>query len=105
VLARHRFEVLAADAALNFGASLTAPDTAAPGSTIEVSWSVDTPGGDQRITLARGDQAIFTWITAIKTADGPPVMMPLPDAPGSYELRFLDVSKQEVLARKVIVVE
>ncbi|MDX1786376.1 MAG: VWA domain-containing protein [Roseovarius sp.] len=105
VLARHRFEVLAADAALNFGASLTAPDTAAPGSTIEVSWSVDAPGGDQRITLARGDQAIFTWITAIKTADGPPVMMPLPDAPGSYELRFLDVSKQEVLARKVIVVE
>ncbi|QIE46970.1 VWA domain-containing protein [Pseudohalocynthiibacter aestuariivivens] len=105
VIARHRFEVLAADAALNTGASLTAPDTAKPGSSIDVGWSVESAGGDQRITLARGDQAIFTWITAIKTGDGPPVKMPLPDEPGSYELRFLDVSKQEVLARKVIVVE
>ncbi|UXX84480.1 VWA domain-containing protein [Roseovarius pelagicus] len=105
VIARHRFEVLAADAALNTGASLTAPDTAKPGSIIDVGWSVESAGGDQRITLARGDQAIFTWITAIKTGDGPPVKMPLPDEPGSYELRFLDVSKQEVLARKVIVVE
>ncbi|RKF14691.1 VWA domain-containing protein [Roseovarius spongiae] len=105
VLARHRFEVLAADAALTTGAELSAPDAAAPGSTIEVGWTVESESADQRITLARGDQAIFTWITAIRIEGEPPVRMPLPEEPGSYELRFLDLSGQEVLARKVIVVE
>ena len=105
VVARHAIEVVAADAALNSGAALTAPDTAAAGSTVDVGWTVDAAGGDQRITLARADQAIFTLFTAIKTTEGPPVQMPMPSEPGSYELRFLDVSNQAVLARKVIVVE
>ncbi|MEB8387895.1 VWA domain-containing protein [Rhodobacteraceae bacterium KMM 6894] len=105
VLARHTIEVLAADAALNSGAALDAPDRAAAGSTIAVSWSVDATSADQRITIALADQAIFTWITALPAADGPPVQMTLPDAPGVYELRFLDVSNQAVLARKVITVE
>ena len=105
VLARQPIEVLDADAALNSGAELTAPDTAAPGSTIEVGWSVDATSADQRITIAAADQAIFTWIEAVKITGEPPVSLTLPDEPGSYELRFLDVSNQAVLARKVITVE
>ena len=105
VLARQPVEVLAADAALDSGASLTAPDTAAPGSTIEVGWSVESDSADQRITLARGNQPIFTWITAQKITGEPPVTITLPEEPGVYELRFLDVANQAVLARKVIKLE
>ncbi|MEM9496950.1 MAG: VWA domain-containing protein [Pseudomonadota bacterium] len=105
VLARQPVEVLAADAALNTGASLTAPDTAEPGAVIEVSWSVDSDSADQRITLARGDQAVFTWISAERITGAPPVSITLPDTPGVYEIRFLDVSNQEVLSRHVIKVE
>ena len=105
VLARQTVEVLAADAALDTGASLTAPDTAAPGSAIEVGWTVQSDSADQRITLARGDQAIFTWISATKITGAPPISVTVPDEPGVYELRFLDVSNKEVLSRKVIKVE
>ncbi|MEQ9057734.1 MAG: hypothetical protein RLO38_23865, partial [Roseovarius confluentis] len=106
VLARHTVEVLAEDAALNTGAALTAPDSAAPGSTIDVGWQVDSNSADQRITLARGNQAIFTWLQAVKITDGATTaQIDLPSEPGVYELRFLDVAGQEVLARKVITVE
>ena len=104
-LARHMVEVLPEDAALNTGAELTAPDAVQAGTMIEVGWSVAQTSADQRITLARADQAIFTWITAVPAADGPPVSIPAPDEPGEYELRFLDVTNREVLARKVITVQ
>lgn len=105
VLARKPVEVLKADAALNTGATIDAPQSAAAGSTIEVSWSVDQPSADQRITLAEADQAIFTWIEAVKFTGAPPISLTLPDAPGTYELRILDVTNQAVLARKPITVE
>ncbi len=105
VLARQMVEVLAEDAALDTGASLTAPETAAPGATIEVGWTVESESADQRITLARSDQAIFTWISAQKITGAPPVQITLPSEPGEYELRFLDLPGQAVLSRKVIRVE
>jgi len=105
VLARRKVEVLPEDAALNTGATLSAPETATAGSRIEVGWSVDSSSADQRITLAGIDQAIFTWIEAVKIKGAPPVSLTLPDETGAYELRFLDVTNQEVLARKAITVE
>lgn len=105
VLARQTVEVLAADAQLNTGGELTAPGTGAPGATIEVGWSVESESADRRITLARGDQAIFTWISAAKITGEPPISMTLPDEPGVYEIRFLDLSNQEVLSRKTIEVQ
>ncbi len=105
VLARQSVEVLAPDAPLDTGASLEAPDTANPGATIKVSWNVESDSQDQRITLARGDQAIFTWITAKKITTDPPVEIKLPDEPGVYEIRFLDLTNKEVLSRRVIRVE
>ncbi|WP_275288486.1 vWA domain-containing protein [Halomonas elongata] len=104
-MARHMIEVLAADAALESGASLSAPETAEPGAIIEVGWNVKSGSADQRITLARGNQAIFTWLEAVKISGKPPVQIPLPEEPGMYELRFLDVANREVLSRKVIKVE
>lgn len=87
---------------MNTGAEITAPDTGAPGSTIEVGWSVESESADQRITLARGDQAIFTWLSATKITGAPPITMTLPDEPGVYEIRFLDLSNQVVLSRRTI---
>ena len=58
VMARRVVEVLPADAALNTGASLEAPETGAAGSVISVGWSVEADSADQRITLAQADQAI-----------------------------------------------
>ncbi len=105
VLARQTVEVLAADAQLNTGGEISAPDSGAPGSTIEVRWSVENDSADQRITLARGDQAIFTWISATKITGEPPISVALPQEPGVYEIRFLDLSNQAVLARKTIEVK
>ncbi len=105
VLVRHPIEVLAKDAALDTGASITAPESAAPGSVITVTWSVTSDSKDQRITLARPDQAIFTWIAAVKIKDTTSAEIELPADSGVYELRFLDVSNQEVLSRKVIRVQ
>ncbi len=105
VLARQTVEVLAADAALDTGASLDAPDTAAAGATISVSWTTDSESADQRITLAQGSQAIFTWILAQKITGPPPVSITLPDDAGVYEIRLLDLTNKAVLSRRVIKVE
>ena len=105
VVARQTVEVLAADAQLDSGATIEAPDTGAPGSTISVSWQVDSDGADQRITVARADQAMFTWLSAYKITGAPPIDLKLPDAPGAYEIRFLDLSNKAILSRKVIKVE
>jgi Ca-activated chloride channel family protein len=105
VLARQTVEVLASDAPLESGANLQAPDIAAPGSTIEVSWSADSAGSDQRITIARSEQAIFTWISAEKISGEPPMQITLPDDQGVYEIRLPDLSSQSVLARRIIKVE
>jgi len=105
VLAREVIEVVAADAQLESGASLSAPDTAAPGAEVDVGWTVSAESADQRIALAREDQAIFTWVQAVKVEGTPPVKLTMPEAPGTYEIRFLDVTNQAVLARKVIRVE
>uniref|UniRef100_UPI0025F4AF10 hypothetical protein n=1 Tax=Sediminimonas sp. TaxID=2823379 RepID=UPI0025F4AF10 len=105
VMARAAVEVLAEDAQLSTGATLKAPDSAAAGSVIEVSWTGGSDSADQRITLARGGQAVFTWVVAKKIDGPPPVRLTLPDTPGLYELRFLDVSGQEVLSRAPIEVK
>ncbi|MDZ7810712.1 MAG: hypothetical protein U5L11_12215 [Arhodomonas sp.] len=105
VMASKQLEVLAEDAPLEKGASLSAPETGAAGETIEVNWTVDSESADQRVTVARADQAIFTWMSAVSLEGSTPLKITLPDEPGNYELRLLDVSEQEVLARRMIRVE
>jgi len=105
VLARRPVEVLDKDAPLDTGATLSAPETAAAGSRVAVSWQSDSASADRRITLAVPDQAIFTWISATRIAGAEPVEIALPEAPGAYELRLLDVTNKAVLARRMIAVE
>ncbi|QYX58250.1 VWA domain-containing protein [Roseovarius sp. SCSIO 43702] len=105
ILATQVMEVLAADAQLQSGATLEAPEAAAAGTTIDVGFTTGSTSPDRRITIAKADQAIFTWVNAVRIDGEVPVALPLPDEPGTYEIRFLDVTEQEVLARKVIRVE
>lgn len=102
VLARHSLEVLLENAQLSFGAQLEVPATAVSGGTIDVSWSAESESSDLRLTLARSDQAVFTWITATKIDGPPPIQLKLPDEPSFYEIRLLDVAGREVLSRAAI---
>ncbi|WP_170294767.1 vWA domain-containing protein [Roseospira navarrensis] len=91
---------------ISVAASLTAPDTAAPGATIQVRWT--GPGGAQdRIAVAAPDQGPFQWLGAasVRTDEGDGVALTLPGTPGAYELRYVDVANQAVLATRPITVE
>jgi len=80
-------------------AALSAPETAAPGATITIGWS--GPGGERdRIALAEPDQGAFQWLTAesIRTDEGEGVRLTVPNDPGTYELRYIDVANGVVLA-------
>ncbi|PVA12000.1 hypothetical protein DC366_03525 [Pelagivirga sediminicola] len=104
-LASAPLEVVAADAPLDDGAGLTVPETAAPGETITVTWTGGGEGADQRIALARKDQPDFGWITANKIGPEQTMELTLPDQPGLYEVRYLDISGQKLLGRSVVVVK
>ncbi|MCK9564351.1 MAG: PPC domain-containing protein, partial [Bacteroidales bacterium] len=105
VLARQAMEVLAADAALDEGAGLVVPTTGKAGSTISVSWTGGADSADQRIALARADQADFTWISAASAIERNTLEIALPAEPGTYEIRYLDVTGRAVLGRSLIEVQ
>ncbi len=101
-LATVQVEVVDANAPLDTGGSIEAPSSGTPGQTIEVSWSTVSTSTRLRVSLASVDQAEFTWIEAVPAGDGPPVSFTLPDAPGTYEFRLLDLAGPEVLSRAII---
>ena len=104
VLARHTLEVVGETAALNDGGMLEVPESGAPGETVEVRWSTEGGGGDQRVTLAGSDQADFTWIDAQRAVEET-LTFRLPEEPGFYEFRLLDIGERKVLSRVTISVE
>ncbi|MHA6688900.1 VWA domain-containing protein [Devosia sp. A449] len=104
-LASYPLEVVDADAALDDGASLTVPAQAAAGATITVSWSGGADSADQRIALARAEQADFSWISAHKIGADTTLELKLPAEAGRYEVRYLDVSGRAVLGRAIVEVQ
>ena len=104
-LASHDLEVVQADAPLDDGAGLSVPAKAGPGETVTVSWTGGSDGADQRIALARADQADFSWIAAHRVGTEKTLDLKMPAEPGSYEIRFLDVSGRKVLGRAMVRVE
>jgi Ca-activated chloride channel family protein len=104
-LASHNLEVVAADAPLDDGAGLSAPAQAKAGETITVSWTGGVDSADQRIALARADQADFSWISAHKTGTAQSLELKMPDETGTYEVRYLDVSGRKVLGRAIVEVK
>jgi Ca-activated chloride channel family protein len=104
-LASHALEVVDADATLDDGAGLSAPSRASVGETITVSWSGGAYSADQRIALARADQADFSWIAAHKVEPATSLDLTMPNEAGRYEVRYLDVSGRKVLGRAIVEVE
>lgn len=102
VLARQTVEVLAADAPLDDGAGLSVPGSGKVGETILVTWTGGADSADARVALARADQADFSWIMAESAAGRDSLEMILPDTPGTYEIRFLDLEGRAVLGRSIV---
>jgi Mg-chelatase subunit ChlD len=98
-------EVVGADAPLDDGVGLVVPGQASPGETITVSWSGGAGSADQRLALARADQADFSWIEAHRIAEETTLELTMPNEPGRYEVRYLDISGQAVLGRAIVEVE
>lgn len=105
VMARHPVEVLAADAPMDDGAGLSVPGSGKPGETVTVTWNGGLESGDRRVAFARVDQADFSWISAEGIAGRESLEITLPETPGTYEVRFLDVTNREVLGRSIIEVQ
>jgi Ca-activated chloride channel family protein len=103
-LASSPIEIVAANAPLDDGAGLSAPATAAPGEAVTVSWTIAADDADRRVALAKADAPDFTWISAHRIGAEQETEITLPDTPGQYEVRFLDISSQSVLGRAIIAV-
>ncbi len=101
VLAAAPIEIVATSD-FNAGATLTVPESAEPGESVTVAWTGGSDSEDQRITLARAEQALFSWIEAQPIDPEGALTFTMPETPGSYEFRYLDVSGQQVLSRATI---
>jgi len=102
VMARRPIEVLAANAPMDEGAGLVVPATARPGETIVVRWTGGGESEDRRVALARADQADFSWISFASAVGIDSLEIEMPDAPGTYEIRYLDITERAVLGRAII---
>ena len=72
---------------------------------ITVSWTWNAGGADQRISVARTDQADFSWIAAHKVGSEKVLELQMPVQAGAYEVRFLDISGRKVLGRSIVEVK
>jgi Ca-activated chloride channel family protein len=98
-------EVVGTDAPLDDGAGLVVPSQVSTGETITVSWTGSVDSADQRISLARADQADFSWIEAHRIGEETTLELTMPNEPGRYEVRYLDIGGQAVLGRAIVEVE
>jgi Ca-activated chloride channel family protein len=105
MLASTSLEIVAADAPLDDGAGLSVPKTAVIGETITITWSGGSDSTDQRISLARTDQADFSWITAQSVGAEKTMQLSMPDKAGFYEVRFLDIAGRKLLGRSIVEVK
>lgn len=90
---------------VGMGASLSAPDTGASGSKIEVYW--EGPGNTYDL-VALFPQGAPDNAAPIKThsitSKANPFKLRLPETPGNFELRYLLAKSKQVLARRAIVI-
>lgn len=102
LLAAHPFEVVDAMAPLDAGAGLRVPATARPGEDIVVSWSISAADADRRVALAEVQAPDFSWLSAAAVGGESQMKLTMPDKPGPYEVRFLDLGGRKVLGRAIV---
>nr|WP_019955253.1 VWA domain-containing protein [Yoonia vestfoldensis] len=81
--------------------TLTAPDEAAAGSTIQVGWSGPDADGDN-IQIAEVGGSYFSYAYV---RDNNPVSLAMPATPGVYELRYVFRDSETILTRPITVTE
>ena len=88
-------------------ASLTAPDTAAPDSRVEVSWTGPASNRDYIDIAPEGRLRTNGSLHYDYTRNGNPVEVKMPTEPGTYDIRYIHVGsdKRVVKARHTIRVE
>ncbi|MGY0798134.1 vWA domain-containing protein [Lysobacter sp. A286] len=95
ILARQAIEVTAVEAALEIRA------TAPAGSTITVNWT-GPDYSDDYIAIAEPDADSREELNYTRTRSGNPLKLKLPDAPGTYEVRYILNQSRDILARQTI---
>ncbi|MEM9757030.1 MAG: hypothetical protein AAF914_13590, partial [Pseudomonadota bacterium] len=84
-------------------ATVVAPATAAAGTSIEVAW--EGPGYENDyISVAQPDDAGHRFEDSALTRDGSPVEIEVPDAPGTYEVRYVLGQDRRILFAQEITV-
>ena len=81
--------------------SLTAPETVAANTDFPIGWSGPNAASDSIWLRTPGDSG---WINYVYLADGNPVEMRAPDAPGTYELVYKLADVQDLAVRELVVV-
>ncbi|MGY1425252.1 hypothetical protein [Lysobacter sp. A289] len=95
ILARQTIEVTAVEATLEI------PATAPAGSTITVNWT-GPDYTDDYIAIAEPDADSREELNYTRTRSGNPLKLKLPDAPGTYEVRYILNQSRNILARQTI---
>ncbi|TNF18881.1 MAG: VWA domain-containing protein [Rhodobacteraceae bacterium] len=85
-------------------ASLAAAETGPAGGTLAVEWEGPDFKGDY-ISIARAQSSDSEHESYKYTAEDSPMILPLPDQPGAYELRYVIGQDRIVIARRALVVE
>ena len=101
---RHRDETVIATRPIKATpaqATLTAPDTAAAGSTVVITWTgPDVELDNIQIAEAGSD----TYVSYTYLGDTREVELTMPDAPGDYELRYQFRDRETIATRPIRVV-
>src|SRR5262245_100752 len=95
----------AASVARAQGTTLDAPDTAPSGSRVRVSWTGPKQLFDRICVVPPGvpDKYRAEPFSAF-TNNVPAILVPVPEGPGDYELRFVQGKTGQVLARRKLTV-
>ncbi len=86
-------------------ATLTAPETAAAGSTIEIGWTGPDYKEDYIGVGLVGASGGAQWQSWAYTRDGSPVQITLPDTPGDYVVQYFIRQDRDSIASRPIKVE
>ena len=82
-------------------ATISAPETADAGATVQVEWTGPDYNNDY-ITVAKPDAEDREYENYTRTRQGNPLEVKLPDEPGDYEIRYVVDQSDTVLARQAI---
>jgi Ca-activated chloride channel family protein len=83
--------------------SLSAPDTADLGTTIEVDWTGPDSSGDF-IAIYPADEEDARYTAYTRTRKGSPLKLAMPAEPGDYEIRYVLNQDKTILATSAITI-